>query len=420
MTDLHFPVTVPAIDPDRLVERFLRYVAIDTRAVHDADTYPSNPNERVLGQLLVDELKALGLEDATLDAHGYVMATLRGNRPAPPIGFIAHLDTAAETPGADIKTLIRRNYQGEPLGFPGNPDLVLSPETCPSLATAIGEDLITTDGTTLLGGDDKAGIAAIMAAVEALVEHPEWPHGDLRIGFTPDEEIGQGTRHFDIPRFGVRYAYTVDGEAVGELNDETFNAASANVTITGINVHPGKAKGLMVNAIQVLGDLLALLPRDLTPQATEGREGFIHPHAIEGAVELARVGLILRDFDLAGLEAKERLLAEAVETVRQRHPGAQIDLEFKSSYRNMRSYLDEEPRVAELALQALEEAGLRPERRPLRGGTDGSELSRRGVLTPNIFTGSGNHHGLTEWASIQQMAKAAEVVVRLARLWTRD
>lgn len=418
MSHLFPTLSVPRIDPDRLVERFLRYVAVDTRAVPDAPTYPSNPNERVLGQLLVEELKALGLTDACLDAHGYVMATLKGNRPAPVVGFIAHLDTAAETPGADIKPLFRRNYQGEPLSFPGNPDLVLSPETCPSLATAIGEDLITTDGTTLLGGDDKAGIAAIMAALEAMVAHPEWPHGDLRIAFTPDEEIGAGTRYFDIPRFGARCAYTVDGEAAPEFNAETFNAASATVTITGLNVHPGKAKGIMVNAIQVLGDLLALLPRDLTPQETEGRVGFIHPHGIEGSVDAASVKLLLRDFDLEGLQAKERFLAEAVERLREQHPKAQIDLAVVQSYRNMGTYLDQDPQVTELALRAFEEAGLEPKRVPLRGGTDGSALSCQGLLTPNIFTGSGNHHGLAEWASVQQMAKAAEIVVRLARLWT--
>lgn len=420
MPNVPLTLAVPPIDAERLVERFLRYVAIDTRAMPEADTYPSNPNERVLGQLLVEELRALGLADATLDAYGYVMATLPGNRPAPPIGFIAHLDTAAETPGADVKPMIRRNYQGEALRFPGNPDLVLSIETCPSLRTAIGEDLITTDGTTLLGGDDKAGIAIIMAALEALVANPDWPHGDLRIAFTPDEEIGEGTRYFDLPRFGARYAYTVDGEAAAELNDETFNAANATLRITGLNVHPGKAKGLMVNAIQVLGDFLALLPPEITPQATEGREGFIHPVEVQGAVEQASASLILRDFDLEGLRAKERLIEEAVLTLRARHPGAQIELEIGQSYRNMRSFLDEAPQVTELALEALVAAGLTPERVPLRGGTDGSSLSCQGVLTPNLFTGSGNHHGLSEWASIQQMAKAAEVVVRLARLWTES
>lgn len=409
---------VPSIDADRLVERFLRYVAIDTRAMPEADTYPSNPNERALGRLLVGELRALGLEDAALDEHGYVMATLKGNRPAPPIGFIAHLDTAAETSGADIKPLIRRNYQGEPLSYPGNPDLVLSLENSPALATALGQDLITTDGTTLLGGDDKAGIAAIMAALEAMGAHPDWPHGDLRIAFTPDEEIGAGTRYFDIPRFGVRYAYTVDGEAAPELNDETFNASGATLMVTGLNVHPGKATGVMVNAVQVLGDFLAMLPRDLTPQATSGRVGFIHPYEVEGGVDAATARLIIRDFDLSGLRAKEQLLVDAVAALRARHPKAGIELEIRQSYRNMRAFLDEAPQVTELALRALEEAGLEPDRVPLRGGTDGSALSCQGVLTPNIFTGSGNHHGLTEWASIQQMAKAAEVVVRLSRLWT--
>lgn len=412
------PLTLPPVDLDALIARFLRYVAIDTRAVADAPTVPSNPGELQLGRLLVDELRELGLADAALDAHGVVMATLPGNRPAPPIGFVAHLDTAAETPGADVRPVIRFNYQGEPLFFPGNPDLVLSLETCPALETAIGHDLVTTDGTTLLGADDKAGIAILMAALETLVAHPDWPRGDLRIAFTPDEEIGLGTRHFDTERFGVRHAYTIDGEVAPELNDETFNALGAEVSITGINVHPGKAKGVMVNAIQVLGDFLAMLPPELTPQATEGREGFIHPLEVSGAVDAARIALIVRDFDVDGLEEKRLLLEGAVDALRDRHPRARILLDLKPSYRNMKAYLDEDPRVVDLALRAMREAGLEPDRVPLRGGTDGAELSRRGVLTPNLFTGSGDHHGLTEWASIQQMGRAVEVVLHLARLWT--
>lgn len=419
MPPLQPTLELPPISADQLVERFLRYVAIDTTAREEVSTSPSNPRQLELGELLVGELQALGLLDAKMDAHGYVIATLPGNCPAPAIGFVAHLDTSADAPGGPVKTLIRRNYQGEELRFPGHPDLVLSPATCPSLASALGEDLITTDGTTLLGADDKAGVAEIMTMLATLVAHPDFPHGDLRIAFTPDEEIGRGTQHFDLQGFGVRHAYTLDGETSPELNDETFNATSAHVRITGLSVHPGKAKNAMVNAIQVLQDFLVLLPRDATPQTTDGREGYIHPHAVEGSVDHAYVHLLIRDFELAGAEAKQRCIEEAVAQVRDRHPRAKLELEFRHGYRNMRSYLDQDPRGVDLAWQAMEEAGLRPVKVPLRGGTDGANLSREGILTPNLFTGSGNHHGLAEWASIQQMVKVTEVGLRLARLWTQ-
>lgn len=418
MTEVAASFQLPPIDSERLLERFLRYVAIDTRAVHQSETYPSSPNQRVLGELLVRELLELGLKDAAMDEHGYVMATLTGNAPGPKIGFVAHMDTAAETSAADVQPVIHRNYQGQEIRYPKNPALLLSPATCPSLSTAIGQDLVTTDGTTLLGGDDKSGIAIIMQALETLQAHPEWPHGDLAIAFTPDEEIGQGTRYFDQLRFGARLAYTIDGEAAPEFNDETFNAANATLRINGLNVHPGKAKGIMINAIALLGEFLAMIPADQTPQTTAGRQGFFHPMDVKGGVDTASVELLLRDFDRSGLDEKKRRLERIVTELQERHPRAGFDLEIRPSYRNMRTYLEAEPKVMDLALEAMREAGLEPARVPLRGGTDGSALSRNGVLTPNIFTGSGNHHGLTEWASVQQMTKAAEVMLRLSRLWT--
>ncbi len=408
----------PVISPEAVAQRFLRYVAIDTKADRFSETSPSTPGQRILGDLLVAELLAMGLHDAAIDGFGYVTATLGGNAAAPPIGLVAHLDTSPDAPGGGIQPVVHRDYRGGPIAFAGNPDLVLSPETCPALATTIGQDIITTDGTTLLGGDDKAGIAAIMAAVEAMVATSAWPHGDIRVVFTPDEEIGRGTDHLDIEALGLRFAYTVDGEAAPELNDENFNAATAKLTITGLNVHPGKAKGVMVNAVQILGEFLALLPPGVTPQDTSGREGFFHPHFVEGSVDRARVEILLRDFEAEGLEEKARIVSRAVETLGERFPGARFDLRITPAYRNMRPYLDAEPHVVDLVEKAVEEAGLKPRRVFIRGGTDGAGLSRAGVLTPNLFTGSGNHHGLAEWASIQQMAKAAEVVVRLARLWT--
>lgn len=411
---------VPAIDVEDLVARFLRYVAIDTTAHAAVATSPSNPTQLELGRLLVEELRALGLEDAGLDAHGYVTATLPGTAPGPMIGFVAHLDTSADAPGGPVKPIIRRNYQGEVLTFPGNPDLTLSPANCRALTSAIGEDLITTDGTTLLGADDKAGVAAIMSMLRTLAAHPDFPHVPLRIAFTPDEEIGRGTRHFDVAGFGTRIAYTIDGETAPEFNDETFSAASALLTITGLSVHPGKAKDVMVNAVQVLHDFLALLPRDQTPETTEGREGYFHPHHVEGSVEQAKAHVLLRDFDLDGLQARQRRVEEAVATVRARHPGAKLELVIEQGYRNMGTYLAADPRVVALAREAMSEAGLEPVLCPVRGGTDGSNLSRDGILTPNLFTGSGNHHGLAEWASIQQLTKVTEVALRLARRWTRE
>lgn len=418
MTDAATSIQLPPIDSERLLERFLRYVAINTRALHDSETYPSSPNQRVLGELLVRELLELGLKDAALDAKGYVMASLPGNRPGPRIGFIAHLDTAAETPAEHVQPVVHRNYQGQEILYPRNPSLLLSPATCPSLATAIGHDLVTTDGTTLLGADDKSGIAIIMQALETLQAHPEWPRGELAIAFTPDEEIGQGTRYFDQLRFGATLAYTIDGETAPEFNDENFNAANATLTVKGLNVHPGKAKGIMVNAITLAGEFLTMLPADQTPQTTEGREGFIHPNGITGGVGEASVDVILRDFDVAGLDEKKRLLEDLVARLQRKYPRAGFDLDIRPAYRNMRQYLEAEPQVMELALAAIREAGLEPARTPMRGGTDGAALSRNGVLTPNLFTGSGNHHGLTEWASLQQMTKASEVMIRLARLWT--
>ncbi|HEY9766416.1 MAG TPA: peptidase T [Chroococcales cyanobacterium] len=401
-----------------LLDRFLRYTAIDTQSENDVDRYPSTEKQKVLGRILVQELKDLGLSDASMDSYGYVTATLKGNVSAvPAIGFIAHLDTAPDVSGENVKAIVHQNYRGGEIRFSGAPELILSPEDCPALADCIGEDVITSDGTTLLGGDDKAGIAAIMTFIEMLGDLGDVPRGDIHIAFTPDEEVGRGTEFFDTERFGVRYAYTVDGGTRGELSAETFNANTAIVTIGGINIHPGKAKDIMVNAIQVLGDFLKRLPRELTPQETEDREGFIHPISLEGGVDKVVVKMILRDFDPEGLDKQKAILEEALEATRVLHPRAKLELEIKESYRNMRLHLEQDPRVVQFAMDAMEEAGLTPVSLPIRGGTDGAELSRKGVLTPNLFYGGSNFHSFTEWVSLQQMCQASEVLVRLARIW---
>ncbi|MGE5707648.1 MAG: peptidase T, partial [Bacteroidota bacterium] len=319
-----------AIPQETLLERFLRYVRIDTQAESDVEPYPSTEKQKDLGRLLVDELKALGLSDAKMDQYGYVTATFQGGRKAPAVGFIAHLDTSPEVSGANVKPAVHKNYQGGEIRFAGDPQLSLTLENCPSLESALGQDVVTSDGTTLLGGDDKAGIAAIMTALEVMKQAPEC-YGPVRIAFTPDEEVGRGTEFFDVEGFGARYAYTVDGGTAGELSDETFNADTAIVTIGGINIHPGKAKDVMVNAIQVLGDFLPLLPPELTPQATDGREGFIHPISVQGGVDKAVLKMILRDFDPEKLEAQKRLLEQIVAQVKAKHPRATIELEIKHS-----------------------------------------------------------------------------------------
>lgn len=405
---------------DALLERFMRYVAVDTQSKDEVEAAPSTEKQKDLGKILVGELKAMGLADAEMDDKSVVMATLKGNTKAPVIGFIAHLDTSPEVSGKNVKPQIHKNYQGGEIRYPGNPDLVLSPANCSYLSGCVGEDIITSDGTTLLGADDKAGIAAIMTAVQYLLDHPEIPRGDIRIAFTPDEEVGRGTENFDIAKFGAKCAYTLDGGLAGELSDETFNADGATVTIRGINTHPGKAKDVMVNAIQVLGDFLSELPRDMTPQTTDGREGFIHPVSVEGGVDHVTAKLILRDFDPQKLEAQNKLMHEIAAKVQGRYPGSSVEVEIKRSYRNMKLYLENSPEVVEFAMQAYDAAGVEAFRLPIRGGTDGSELSRKGLPTPNLFTGGAFFHSLTEWASLQQMAKASEVVVHLASLWAKQ
>jgi tripeptide aminopeptidase len=398
-----------------LLERFQRYVRVDTQSRPERDGSPSTPGQLDLARMLVGELRDLGLEDAELDDNGYVMATLPGGD-GPVVGVLAHMDTSPDAPGAGVEPLVHRGYDGGPISLPRN-GTVLDPERMPELRTRVGHDLVTSSGDTLLGADDKAGVAEIMAAVAHLAAHPELPRPTLRIGFTPDEEIGEGATLFDIERFGAICAYTLDGSEPGELQDETFSASAVTLTVHGVEVHPGFANGKLVNAVRLAGRILAALPAELTPERTSGRDGFLHPSEISGDVGRARLRFIARDFDDDRLAEHLELLRRTAEEVVGSEPRARLEIEVKPQYPNMRRYLEQHPQVLEAAEQAIRAEGLEVVRTSIRGGTDGSVLSRRGLPTPNVFTGGHEFHSVREWASLQEMAAAAAIVVRLAEVW---
>ena len=410
---------------DALLERFLRYVKIDTQSREEVeDKFPSTEKQKELSKLLVKELRELGLEDAEMDEYGYVMATLPSNlsegerSKVPAIGFIAHVDTSPEVSGKDVKPIIHRNYRGGDIVLPGAPDQVIKFEENPALKDHIGDDIITSDGTTLLGADDKAGIAEIMTAIEYLLNHPEIKHGDIRIAFTPDEEVGNGTKYFDKEKFGVKYAYTVDGESIGEIENETFNASGAVFTIHGINVHPGYAKNKLVNAVKIASFIVQEIDKYPAPENTEKREGYLHPYVIEGGVEKCMIKVLIRDFETSGMKEKEKILNDIKKAAESKFSGSKVELEIKESYKNMKIKLEEDPRVVEYALEAVKMAGLEPKLQIIRGGTDGAKLCFMGVLTPNIFTGGHNFHSKQEWISLQAMEKAVETIVNLIKIWT--
>jgi tripeptide aminopeptidase len=404
-----------------LLERFLRYVRIDTQSRRNRTQSPSTPGQLELGRLLMDELRDAGLTDAALDVNGYVTATLPSAGapdPAPVIGLVAHLDTSPDAPGAGVEPLVHRDYDGGVIELPRG-GTRLDPAAMPELAGKAGHDLVTSSGDTLLGADDKAGVAEIMTAVAYLAAHPERPRPTLRIAFTPDEEIGEGATLFDIERFGAQCAYTIDGSEVGEYQDETFSAAEAIVTVEGVEVHPGFATGKLVNALRLAGRILAELPGELAPETTSGREGFIHPYSLSGTPGAARLAAILRDFDDARLEHHIALLRSTAERVVGAEPRARLTIEVRPQYRNMRRHLDAVPHVTAAAEAAIRAEGLEPVRTSIRGGTDGSRLSEMGLPTPNLFTGGHEYHSVREWASVHDMASAAATIVRLAEMWTR-
>ena len=407
-----------------LLDRFFRYVKVDTQSQEDVEgRFPSTEKQKNLVQMLVLELKELGLKDARMDQFGYVMATLPGNlskqqnAQVPVIGLIAHVDTSPEVSGQNVKPIVQKNFNGSDIQLPGDPNLVIRVADNPTLKDHLGDDLITSDGTTLLGADDKAGIAEIMTLLEYLKENPQVKHGTLRIGFTPDEEVGNGTLHFDVKKFGADYAYTVDGETAGEIENETFNAAAATFTVQGVNVHPGYAKGKMINAIRIAAEIIKQLEQDPAPENTEKREGYLHPYVIEGGVEKSTIKILIRDFVQNGMDEKARRLNQIRDLVTANYLLAKIELEIKESYQNMKVKLDEEPKVVEYALEAVKRAGLEPHLQLIRGGTDGAKLCFMGLLTPNIFTGGHNFHSKLEWIALQDMEKAVNTLVQLVQIW---
>jgi tripeptide aminopeptidase len=405
------------------LERFLRYVVVDTRSDEQSATVPSTPGQLVLLRQLVSELRAMGIVDAAVDEHGYVMATIPATttRDVPVIGFIAHVDTSPEMPGANVRPILHGRYDGRDLVLPDDPSAVLRTSDDPALAKQIGHDIVTASGLTLLGADDKAGVAAIMAAVEYLVAHPEIPHGAIRIAFTPDEEIGRGADHFDVVRFGAVCAYTVDGGSVGELESESFSADAMTVTFKGFNTHPGYAKGRMINAIKLASEFITRLPKDsMAPEVTEAYDGYVHPYQVHASVDRTSVKVLIRDFVTAALKEKEAWVEKLAHDVVAAHPGASITIAVEESYRNMREVLDRWPVVVDNARVAMRRAGVEPVERPIRGGTDGSRLSFMGLPTPNLFAGEHNFHSRLEWVSSQDMDKAAEVIVHLSQVWTGE
>jgi tripeptide aminopeptidase len=403
-----------------LLDRFCRYVRIDTMAIEAASTYPSSPGQLDLGRLLVQELRALGIADAAADEHGIVLATLVATVawPAPPVAFIAHLDTSPETSGHGVQPIVHRNYDGRDLVLPGDTSKVIRVADNPELRHLKGKTLVTSDGTTLLGADDKAGIAVIMEAAATLTANPQIPHGPVRICFTCDEEIGHGVDHLDLGKLGAVAGYTLDGGGVGEIDGETFSADLAVVTITGANVHPGVAKGKMVNAVRIAGSFLDRLPRQtLSPETTEGRDGFLHPYRIEGGVASVALRVLLRDFETAKLKDKAHVLQDVAAQLRSEYPGAQIEVKVTPQYRNMADGLAKEPRALGFAEEAMRRVGLEPKRTIVRGGTDGSRLTELGLPTPNLSAGEHNLHSPLEWTCLEEMATAVKVVVELAKTW---
>lgn len=404
-----------------LLDRFLRYVRYDTRADETSTSYPSTPGQLVLLRDLAEELRQLGLVNVTMDEHGYVMGTVPATTAkvgVPCIGFIAHVDTSPEMSGTDVKPIVHRAYDGRDLVLPDDPTAILRLADNPHLAEQLGHDIVTASGATLLGADDKAGVAEIVTAAAYLMAHPEIPHGPVRVGFTPDEEIGRGTLHFDVDRFGAFCAYTLDGGRRGEVEHESFCADAMTLTFVGFNTHAGYAKDRMVNAIKVAATFIASLPRDgVSPETTSGREGFVHPYTLTAAVERTAVRLLLRDFSVAGLDDKAHLLNRLAAEAVAAHPGARVEIVREEQYRNMRAVLDRHPQITEFACEAVRRAGLEVHIAPIRGGTDGSKLSFIGLPTPNLFAGEHNFHSRLEWVSVQDMEKAVETIVHLCRIF---
>jgi tripeptide aminopeptidase len=405
--------------PYTVLDRLLRYAKIDTQSDPHSDSCPSTEKQKNLGRLLVDELLEIGITDAEMDEHGYVYATIPANtdKDVPVICYCSHMDTSPESSGKDVNPVIHLNYDGGPLILPNN-DIVIDPEAHPDLKAQIGNDIITADGTTLLGADNKAGVAEIMDVATYLMHHPEVKHGAIRILFTPDEEIGRGADKVDLKKLGAKFGYTVDGETLGSLEDETFSADAVVITINGVNTHPGFAKGKMENAVKIASDFLASLPKDTwSPETTEGREGFVHPYELQSGAEQAEITFIIRSFVDEDLKVYEEKLEALLKETMKAYPNSSYDFKVLEQYRNMKNVLDRYPEVADYAVQAIERAGVEVKRGSIRGGTDGSKLSFMGLPCPNIFAGEHAFHSKYEWASVSDMQKAVDTLVNLAVIW---
>ncbi|HWO78385.1 MAG TPA: peptidase T [Bacillus sp. (in: firmicutes)] len=402
---------------DDLIKRLTTYVKVDTQSNEESDTCPSTPGQLTLAKMLADELKSIGMEEVTVDENGYVMATLPANteKNVPTIGFLAHLDTATDFTGANVKPQLVENYGGGDIRL--NENVVLSPKDFPALSQYKGHTLITTDGTTLLGADNKAGIAEIMTAMDYLIQHPEIKHGKIRVAFTPDEEIGRGPHKFDVAAFNAAYAYTVDGGPLGELEYESFNAAGFKLTIKGNNIHPGTAKGKMINSAKIAMEFNRRLPAEEAPEYTEGYEGFYHLSSIEGDVEQTKISYIIRDFDRDNFNARKANVGKIVKDLQAEYGEDRIILEMKDQYYNMREKIEPVKHIVDIAYEAMERLDITPVIKPIRGGTDGSQLSYMGLPTPNIFTGGENYHGKFEYISVDNMVKATNVIIEIAKLF---
>lgn len=423
MNDVAFPsrtASDPALQA-RLLARFLEYVKIHTQSSEESSTHPSTPCQIDLLKLLESQVRSMGLDRIHLDERGYLYASIPSNLPdgksAPSLGLIAHVDTYPAVSGKDVKPQVIEGYAGGPIHLPGDPSLVLSPETHPNLKLCLGHTLVTSDGTTLLGADDKAGLAVILETVQYLLDHPEIKHGPIRIAFTTDEEVGRGTEFFDVKRFDADVAYTLDGSDLGEIEDETFCGDGATVIFRGTDCHPGWGKGKLRNAIRAAAYLITRLPEDFLPETTEGRQPYQHPYMISGDVSKVTVTFILRAFTVPELEERGRALQAAAEETRKAFPDIPVDVQITKSYRNMKVMLDQKPEVVDIAMEAVRRAGLEPQRHAIRGGTDGANLSFMGVPTPNIFAGGQAFHSLREWVSLEWMGKSLETTLHLVDLW---
>ena len=406
---------------ESVVDRFLRYVRVDTQSREDGSATPSTETQWALSRQLVDELRLLGADDVRLSEHCMIHATIPSNlsktTEVPVLGLLAHVDTSPAVSGAGVNPIVHRDYRGGDITLPGDRTQVITLAQNPALAGMVGDDIITTDGTTLLGSDDKAGVAAIMTLVDTLANNPSIPHGTIKIGFTADEEIGTGIDKFDVEAFGARFAYTVDGGPLGEISDETWSARLATIAFRGKNTHPGTAKGVMVNSIYALADFVLRLPDDMLPETTEDRVGFVHPYAGVADVEESSIKVLLRDFELDGLEAKERLLRDLVADVEREYPGVSVRIDVKENYKNMKEVLRHHPELTRNALEAARRAGLEPYMLPIRGGTDGSKLTFRGLPCPNIFTGGHNFHSKLEFNSRRGLEKTTETLLHLVQIF---